>query len=266
VRPATAPQRSAASAGVRAALLGRADAEVTAAAAVRAAATARTVRATRPLSAAAASAAASASALASAAAAAAAAAVAAAAAEGAGAGRAPPAGGAQRAACAGGDAAAGGGKHLCLMGTEEVCALLGACGWDAADLRGLRRARVTGGELLLRLAAAGPSAAQLGAGLGLPPSKAARLRRRLAPAAALFDAVAPRRAAPALSDADLAAWLAGAGVSPAAALRALRLLQRLVPRPARRGGGFTFAEWAAGWPWVVHALEVHGVPWRAALA
>jgi hypothetical protein len=49
--------------------------------------------------------------------------------------------------------------------------------------------------------------------------------------------------------------------------RVLRLLARLGPRGGGPGaGGFlTFWEFAAGWPWVTHALEAYGVDWRGVL-
>ncbi|GBF90854.1 hypothetical protein Rsub_03708 [Raphidocelis subcapitata] len=161
------------------------------------------------------------------------------------------------------------GKHLLQFSCSELCGLLGEMGFDAAsDLRALRRGGTTGAELLAELAAASalgePGWASLGARLGLPPHRARRLRR-LADAAALFDAVAARAGQGRISEIELRLWLAGSGCSPSEVERVLRLLRRLVARGDGGAQFLTFWEFAAGWPWVTHALEAYGVDWRGAL-
>lgn len=107
------------------------------------------------------------------------------------------------------------------------------------------------------------STAALAARLGVPPHKARRLRR-VGDAAALFDAIATRRAQPRVSEIELRLWLAGSGCSAAEVSRVLRLLRGLVARD--EGADFvTCWEFVAEWPWVTHALEVYGIDWRTAL-
>ncbi|GBF91744.1 hypothetical protein Rsub_04048 [Raphidocelis subcapitata] len=159
------------------------------------------------------------------------------------------------------------GKHLLSFTCEEVCALLEAMGFDPFDLSGLRRARTTGAELCLDLAAAAasdPPFMALAAHLGLPSHKARRLRKLL-DATALYDAVATRAAQPRLSGFELRAWLAGSGCSAGEVTRVMRLLGALVARDGGEADAVTFWEWCVGWAWVTHALEVYGVDWRAAL-
>jgi hypothetical protein len=84
-------------------------------------------------------------------------------------------------------------------------------------------------------------------------------------AAALYDCVATRCAQPRLSEVEVRLWLAGQGCRAAETERVLKLLRSLVSRGAE-SPWFTFWEWAAGWQWVTHALEVYGVDWRAAVA
>jgi hypothetical protein len=84
-------------------------------------------------------------------------------------------------------------------------------------------------------------------------------------AAALYDQIATRIAQPRISEVELRLWLAGQGCSSSETERVLKLLRSLVLRdPAAMF--VTFWEWAAGWQWVVHALEVYGVDWRGAIA
>jgi hypothetical protein len=155
----------------------------------------------------------------------------------------------------------------------QLCDMLLDMGWEPTDLRGLRRDATTGAELVLQLAAAtasDPACADLAARLRMPRHKARRLRR-IVDATALFDAVAPRPGQGRLSELELRLWLAGSGCSAAEVGRVLRLLASLVVRGAPGGGdgipeaGVTFRQWAVGWPWVTHALEVYGLNWRNAL-
>jgi hypothetical protein len=103
----------------------------------------------------------------------------------------------------------------------------------------------------------------------MPRHKARRLRR-LIDATALFDAAAARPGQGRLSELELRVWLAGSGCSAGEASRVLRLLASLVVRRAGGAGaipeaGITYRQWAVGWPWVTHALEVYGLNWRNAL-
>lgn len=76
----------------------------------------------------------------------------------------------------------------------------------------------------------------------------------------LYDAVATRVAQPRLTDIELRLWLAGQGCSSTEASRVMKLLRSLVMNAE---APFISAwEWAVGWTWVMHALEVHGVEWR----
>jgi len=148
----------------------------------------------------------------------------------------------------------------------QLCALLADMGWEQSDLRGLRRCGTTGAELLLQLtaaAAADPACADLATRLRMPQHKARRLRR-LVDTTALYDAVATRAAQPRLSEIELRLWLAGSGCSASEVARVLKLLCSLVARD--EGAAFvTYREWAVGWQWVTHALEVYGLDWRVAL-
>ncbi|KAI8471008.1 MAG: hypothetical protein J3K34DRAFT_520909 [Monoraphidium minutum] len=162
------------------------------------------------------------------------------------------------------------GKHLIMFTSEEVCALLSELGWEPCDLAGIRRAGTTGAELLLLASAAAtsdPACSALAARLRAPPHKARRGLRRLRDAAGLFDAIAVRAAQPRLSEVQLRLWLAGSGASPSEAERIVKLVWTLVAAGGGGGGAraVTFWEWAAGFQWVTHALEIYGIDWRRAL-
>jgi hypothetical protein len=68
-------------------------------------------------------------------------------------------------------------------------------------------------------------------------------------------------AQPRLSEVEVRLWLATQGCGCSEASRTLKLLKSLVlTDPDSRT--FSAWEWAAGWSWVQHALEVHGLSWR----
>lgn len=94
--------------------------------------------------------------------------------------------------------------------------------------------------------------------------KLARRLRRLGDATALFDAVASHPAQPRLTEIELRLWLVGSGCTVSEAGRAARLMMGLVAGDDA-AGRVTFWEWAVGWRWVTHALEVFGIDWRSAL-
>lgn len=151
--------------------------------------------------------------------------------------------------------------------------LLSAMGCAASDLSGLRYAGATGADLLLRFAAAATtdtSLSALAARLRLPPRCGAALRR-LRDAAALFGAASTRSSQPRLTEIELRLWLAGGGFSASESDRIVKLIWSLAAgisnsRPSSGGAAFlTFWEWAAGFQWVAHALEIYGVDWRAAI-
>ena len=77
----------------------------------------------------------------------------------------------------------------------------------------------------------------------------------------LYDAIATRVAQPRLTDIELRLWLAGQGCSSSEASRVMKLLRSLVMND-ENAPFITSWEWAMGWTWVMHALEVYGVDWR----
>lgn len=81
-------------------------------------------------------------------------------------------------------------------------------------------------------------------------------------AVGLYDAIATRVAQPRISEVELRLWLAAKGCDCADASRTIKLLKSLVLADPD-SHCFGAWEWAAGWTWVQHALEVHGVSWRA---
>jgi hypothetical protein len=80
-------------------------------------------------------------------------------------------------------------------------------------------------------------------------------------AVALYDAIATRVAQPRLTEVELRLWLAAQGCDCSDASRTIKLLKSLVLADPD-SHCFGAWEWAAGWTWVQHALEVHGVSWR----
>jgi hypothetical protein len=78
---------------------------------------------------------------------------------------------------------------------------------------------------------------------------------------ALYDAIATRVAPPRLTEVELRLWLAAQGCDCNEATRTIKLLKSLVLADPD-SHCFTIWEWVAGWTWVLHALEVHGVSWR----
>lgn len=147
-----------------------------------------------------------------------------------------------------------------------MCALLEEMGWAPSDLRGMRTAGTTGADLMLLLAAHAPdpSLSHLAAHLRMPPHKARRLRR-VADAVVLFNAISDRPCQPRLSEVELRVWLAGSGCCGPEAGWVVKLLRALVAAGEGAGTGrVTFWEWAVGWQWVTHAMEVYGVDWRSA--
>lgn len=147
------------------------------------------------------------------------------------------------------------GKHLMRYTCDEVVALLQEMGLDAHDTRPIKKAGLNGAELLLL------EEPQLMELLGLPKHKARRLRR-LQDAMRLYDAIATRVAQPRLTDIELRLWLAGQGCSSGEAGRVMKLLRSLVMNNAEAPYVSAW-EWSVGWTWVMHALEVYGVEWRA---
>eukprot|EP00882_Tetradesmus_deserticola_P025244 GHRQ01027711.1.p1 GENE.GHRQ01027711.1~~GHRQ01027711.1.p1 ORF type:complete len:246 (+),score=117.72 GHRQ01027711.1:399-1136(+) len=147
------------------------------------------------------------------------------------------------------------GKHLMRYTCDEVVALLQEMGLDAHDTRPIRKAGLNGAELLLL------EEPQLMELLGLPKHKARRLRR-LQDAMHLYDVIATRVAQPRLTAIELRLWLAGQGCSSGEAGRVMKLLRSLVMNDAEALYVSAW-EWSVGWTWVMHALEVYGVEWRA---
>jgi hypothetical protein len=81
-------------------------------------------------------------------------------------------------------------------------------------------------------------------------------------AVGLYDVIATRVAQPRLTEVELRLWLASKGCDCSDASRTIKLLKSLVLADPD-SHSFAAWEWAAGWTWVQHALEVHGVSWRA---
>lgn len=83
-------------------------------------------------------------------------------------------------------------------------------------------------------------------------------------AARLYDTIAARACQGKLTDVELRLWLAAQGCSASESGRVMKLLRSLV---VASGDPYAPAvcmwDWAVGWSWVMHALEVYGVDWRA---
>eukprot|EP00879_Flechtneria_rotunda_P012199 GHRR01012740.1.p1 GENE.GHRR01012740.1~~GHRR01012740.1.p1 ORF type:complete len:515 (+),score=197.13 GHRR01012740.1:1110-2654(+) len=145
-------------------------------------------------------------------------------------------------------------KHLLSYSNNEVVALLHEAGFDTSDTRAIKRAGLSGAELLLL------DEPQLFAVLGLPKHKARRLKR-LQDAMRLYDTIATCVAQGRLTDLELRLWLASQGCGRPETSRVMKLLRSLVMNDPD-APFITAWEWVVGWTWVMHALEVYGVDWR----
>lgn len=77
----------------------------------------------------------------------------------------------------------------------------------------------------------------------------------------LYDAIATHVCQSKLTDVELRLWLAAQGCSRSEASRVMKLLRSLVMSDPE--APFISAwDWAVGWTWVMHALEVYGLDWR----
>eukprot|EP00775_Hariotina_reticulata_P009012 gene9012-9185_t len=144
------------------------------------------------------------------------------------------------------------GKHIMRYNTEEVVALLQELGME--DVFPLKRAGVSGAELLSL------DEDTLVALTGIARHRAHRIKR-LQDAMKLYDAIATRVCQSRLTDVELRLWLAAQGCSSSEASRVMKLLRSLVM--SDQEAPFISAwDWAVGWTWVMHALEVYGLDWR----